>query len=422
MNRQGLWKKHFLVLLLISLLCVSFGGCGQEKTPEAQALKAIKSGDYDEALSIIGENEMVVQDEAVISQLETRIAELQSAYENESMKYDDVAEELSAIARLNVPNVWTELQEVYEYVESLYLERNFQKVWLCASTVTESNGSTTKTTWDYDDAGRLIGYSVKTTHLNTGNTVVDYFMSYTYEYNDDGEIFGVVISDGKDQYRVEAVYSNNRLVEYVGKEGEENGRISFEYDAEGNVVAKNMDYDGDRYTLVELSYYQNGGVKERRRFDDPYLSIYKYDENGRLIENSIIRDNECVMRSITEYNVDGQLSYQATYEWSAAVPSTETTYEYDAEGRISVVKGQSEGKEFYSKGDWAPSGDSVSFLNWAGFLVKQRFDEAGNCTSIAQYDTNSFEEVYEQKSTYIMLYLPFDYEKPDLNDPRYLVN
>lgn len=418
MNRQGLWKKHFLVLLLISLLCVSFGGCGQEKTPEEQALKAIKSGDYDEAQTIIGENAMVVQDEAVIEQLENRIAELQNAYENESMKHDDVVEELEAIGRLGVPNTWSDLEEAFEYVENLYLERNFQKVWLCTSNVTKTYAGTTEITWNYDNAGRLTEYSKRITEDN-----LDYFMSYIYEYNDDGEITGIVISDDENQYRVEAVYSGNQLVQYVGETGEENGRIYFEYDASGNLVKQEIEYDSERTTLSEMSYHSNGKIAEKRTYTgSSYTILSKFDESGRLIESLILSSGDCVSRTITEYNAEGQVSYQASYEMGALTPETETRIEYDSEGRISVISGTSDGKEFYSKGDWAPSGGSVSFLNWAGFLIKQSYDEAGNCTSTAQYEKNSFEEVYEQKCTYIMLYLPFDYEKPDMNDPRYLVN
>lgn len=423
MNRRGLWNKHFLVLLLISLLCVSFGGCAQEMTPEQQMLKAIKSGEYDKAQSIIGENAVVVQDEAVIEQLESRIAELQSAYESGTMKYDEVTEELEAIGRLEVPNIWIDLQEANEYVESLYLERNFQKVWLCTSNVTKSNGSTTRTTWDYDEAGRLTGYSVETTHLNAGNTIVDYFMSYVYEYNDDGKISGVVISDGQDQYRVEAIYSNNRLVEYVGETGEENGKIYFEYDAKGNIVKQDVEYDSERTTLSEMSYHSNGELAEKRTYTgSSYTILSKFDENGHQVENSILSSGDYVMRTIMEYNAEGQLSYQASYEMGASTPKTETRYAYDSEGHISIVSGQTDGKEFYSEGVWDPIGESMAFLNWAGFFVKQYYDEYGNCTSGIQYDSYNEDTVSEQNSEYILLYLPFDYEKPDLNDPRYLVN
>ena len=56
MKQRIIWIKQIWLMLLIGLLCTSFGGCTQAKSPEQQVQKAIKSGSYDEALTIIKEN------------------------------------------------------------------------------------------------------------------------------------------------------------------------------------------------------------------------------------------------------------------------------------------------------------------------------------------------------------------------------
>ena len=407
-------------MLLIGLLCTSFGGCTQAKSPEQQVQKAIKSGSYDEALTIIKENPMVVEDKTIIEQLETRIAELQNAYEKETMDYDDVTEELAAIGRLGVPNTWSDLRDANERVEHMYLERNFQKVWLLTSSITKSDDSTSSIYRDYDHLGRLIGYRNETTHLSAGNTITDYFLSYVYEYNDDGKISGVVASDSQNQVRFNAVYSNDQLVEYVGQFGNAYSSVYFEYDKNGNIVRQDIENSGERITLSEMSYHSNGEMAEKRTYtDSSYWTISKFDENGNQVENSILSSGDYVMRTIMEYNTDGQLSYQASYEKGSLTPISESRYEYDLDGHISLVSGQSDGKEFYSEGVWDPVGNSMTFLNYSGYLIKQYYDEYGNCTSILQYDIDSSDLVHSQKYTYTMLYLPFDYKHPDLNDPRY---
>lgn len=421
-NRNQILSMIIGAVVVIAVSMAVILAVRSYSSPEQQLLRAIETRDYALAMSIISENEAIGQSARLLGKINGRIAELQTAYEKETLEYEAVCAELEEIEQLGIRSAAKQMEASRQRIDALYRERNLAAFYLCTSqeyVVNEHHQSTT--TWDYDEQGRLTGYRSRAEYDDSGIKGFDY--SLHFSYGDSGKIGEVMLKSGIESGTWQATYMGDLLSEYNGVNNGEESTIRFSYDANDKMTSVEIIYDGVAEQVTQLRYYDNGVLKERRDCDG-FTTIKRYDENGRLSEEiGQFEDGSCAYRNVYGYNEQGMMTYQAEYSGDAIAPYMTTYREYDAAGRLTAISGKSDAQSFYASGEWDDSNQKAAFhyMNGADEIrIVLEYDEAGNIIRSTHYAN---EELQAQTTyTYIVLQLPLDYEKPDLSNPQYLIS
>jgi YD repeat-containing protein len=170
-------------------------------------------------------------------------------------------------------------------------------------------------TFGYDKNNRLIS-------LAKGGSV-----SATYAYNRDGRLVNETLSDGTRRSRT---YSSGRLSAYAETSPLGVARVTqLGYDAAGRIRGLNVDGRSEVYSY--------DGAGQLRAVSGGRDVIYHYDEVGN---REVLHDRAAKLRTDYSYDAANQLvrTSQQLDGLGLAQPKL-TTYDYDAAGRRTVVRG-----------------------------------------------------------------------------------
>lgn len=432
-NSEPKSKAPFIgvVIALIVALMVGFSVVRWYNSPEQQALRAIEASDYATALNIVSRNQTVSHSEKLISKLNKRIDELESGYEKEKLEYEFVETELNAIEQLGISSISERLITAKKNTYDLYCTRTYETVYLRTSLVqTNWNSAYTSTTtynWSYDDTGRLTGYGYGYEYPDSEDS--NMYTGYLYTYDDNGRIIAITIADGDANVaELTAVYDEDGyLTEYQGSYDGEMTSVRFGYDKNGNFASRILeDSDGEISQKIEYVYDENGTMRDRTIYIMSYVINAKFDNNGKVCEQSMQLDGEYQYRYFLDYNEHGHLCNQIIYSEDNAEPSStlEVEYTYDSEGRITKIYLEEDGRS--ASGTFQGS-DTYRTLTLSGrsssygdVTIVLEYDDAGNLVKQAQYVNGTLQS--EAVYTYISLELPLSYEQPNTNNPIYVIN
>ena len=200
-------------------------------------------------------------------------------------------------------------------------------------------------TFDYDEEGRAIGYTIKNatgaynewiTGSSRNPSEEDHFLyslsAYGYEYvlDEDGNIV-------ESRYKG---YTNQPDIKYKSYEGALNGLYSTSY-----IGSATFYEDGQR--IGTEFYDKTGKIKEKNYYDEDgfyHEAYYYYDDDGNLLYTKVTRGRD-------EYGNDVTLCYDASGAYDASCSSY---YEYDSYGN----------KLGYYSGDTQINTYSWSNPNW----------------------------------------------------------
>lgn len=146
-----------VAIILVGAIVVGFMAIQRYNSPEQQAIRALNTDDYAEVLDIVTRNQTVLYSDTLVNKLASRIEELISGYESESLEYGLVQTELEAIEKLGVPGIAEQLESSKQVVHDLYRQRNYVEIYALAKESSFSkDGKTGETIYSYDDQGLLI--------------------------------------------------------------------------------------------------------------------------------------------------------------------------------------------------------------------------------------------------------------------------
>lgn len=420
-----------MAITLIMVLVAGFSAVRWYNSPEQQAMRAIEDCDYSSALNIVSRNQTVSHSEKLISKLNKRINELESGYEKERLEYEVVEAELNAIEQLGISGVSERLLTAKKNTNDLYCARTYEIVYLRTSLVQtnwySSITSTTTYNWSYDDKGQLTGYSYGNEYSD--DEAFNAYTGYSYTYDENGRIIVITMEDGDANLaELTAVYDKDGyLTEYQGTYDGEAASVRFGYDENGNFASRILeDADGEISQKVEYVYDENGILRERSLYMIGHTVTSKYNDDGKICEQSMQLNGESRYRYFLDYNEHGHLCNQIMYNGDNVEPSNtlEVEYTYDSEGRITHIYLEEDGRSasgiFQGSDTYRTLSLEGKASNYGDMTIVLEYDDAGNLVKQTQYVNGMLQ--YETLYTYIPLKLPLNYEQPNTNNPVYLIN
>ena len=108
-----------VAIILVAVIVVGFMAIQRYNSPEQQAIRALNTDDYAEVLDIVTRNQTVLYSDTLVNKLASRIEELISGYESESLEFGLVQTELEAIEKLGVPGIAAQLESSKQVVHDL---------------------------------------------------------------------------------------------------------------------------------------------------------------------------------------------------------------------------------------------------------------------------------------------------------------
>jgi YD repeat-containing protein len=179
-----------------------------------------------------------------------------------------------------------------------------------AKTVTKTNESNLIATYEYDSMNRLIKL---TNYVDKNNNGIF----------DNGE--GVSQFD----YKLDAQGRKlNAIEKFWNEYGEQENNIDWIYDNAGRLIYENFDHYDDEFDQTSEWIYNLVGNRLKQTVNDT-VTTYNYDTNDRLL-NEVTNDKTTVYG----YDHTQQTSKQVSENGNLA---SETTFEYDLQGRMSIV-------------------------------------------------------------------------------------
>ncbi|MDB9526338.1 hypothetical protein PN498_10100 [Oscillatoria sp. CS-180] len=296
-----------------------------------------------------------------------------------------------------------DLQIIFTSEERRSFDENGNLILLIEQDDQDGDGQidqSTLETWKYDDLGNLVEYAVDYAVDDTDSPDFDEIWNFTIETDDQGRFLSYFYEfdwNGDGDFDTQEVYHTRTY----SNDGQLAAIDSAEFDLTGEAISYDFGSPSPSsrflYTPCELDltvHDVNGLVFELTQtpftggsprttsaasfqayFEDtPVLSI---DSSDDFSSNS--------SEDIELSNLDGQLAYTRSYDWSRSGSSTsETIYDYDAEGDRSRVVRSYESEDF---GSLDPSsfgkisGETVTLYDDDGTILS----ESETCT-----ETNFF--------------------------------
>lgn len=284
--------------------------------------------------------------------------------------------------------------------------------------------------YDYNDEGKIVSYEYS--YKNTEAEGVTDGYSWEYEYEDGRIVAAEYSADNGDNIRLEYEYDRKGNLEAVESDYFE---CEVECDQEGRIVE--IEQEGDIFSQrMSYSYYSNGILKEME-FSNNYMEeIYAYNEDGRVLERTLIYSGEKYSFDEYEYDKNGNQLSRTIILYSGGKKNiiTEQTFTYDKKGNLigyTLDKEDTEGKmamecEVVREDDTDVfiitdlSGDAkviksmVNDLEEDDVYMEREYDKHGNLIRVENFATGA-EDEYE----YMAFKAPRGYEKADIQDPEY---
>lgn len=120
------WKTVFITILVCVLALGITAGVLVYRwytSPEQRLLRALDAGNYEEAVSIMEEDDSVSDNKELENQLKARIANIKTGFADDTLEYASAKMELDTIRRLDVGGVSEELNEVQSFIDALNASR-----------------------------------------------------------------------------------------------------------------------------------------------------------------------------------------------------------------------------------------------------------------------------------------------------------
>lgn len=269
-------------------------------------------------------------------------------------------------------------------------------------------------TWEYDEAGNQVQYAVYSNDTlmytenwvydDQGNILENKIQSYedatssiTYNtYNEDGQLISSVCEG---DYTSFLTYDEqgNLVEEATVYETGDVMTNSWSYDEAGNLLAATTHYDMDGWVNCREEYiYDDAGMllekfyEEGYSDEDPigYRNSYTYDEAGNLIQEIHDDLDEAPIRTVYEYNAQGQRTLKEEYQEEELI--AQFRWIYDEEGKLLDV-----------------GTDELESLAAYGDEVLMITEESGDVHYVAvKYETVRVQEAdvpeFEQKNAYLL--------------------
>lgn len=424
------------VTVIIVLLVGVIAGYLLLNNPHSRTLRAIEKGNYALAADIIVQNKRILESAELTMFLEEKIEILKTAYEQETMTYEDVEDELYAIEGLAVPGVAESLENAKQTLLELYRSRTYQTMHLLQSEVFYSSGLDERTvfTYTYDEKGVLTGWQQTSEEYNGYGTYDQlYVVTVNFTRDETGNVQKVIVDEDGELFEMDVEYSDGQLVRYSYEYDDgDQCAVEFEYDADNRLtLAQWVDiYDGeeDVYQQVKMKYHSDGWIEERswmNVFGSDLELVEKYNADGELCERLEYHNDTFAIGYIYHYNENGQLVNRDTKDKDGIY--TKIAYSYDDNGYLTRIVGNSDLTE--NEYGWLFAGNS-KILETKGWIGDNRsigysysYDDNGNILKKTRIDQGENEdEVLQQiECTYIDVDLPMNYDCTDVQDPRYLL-
>ncbi len=286
------------------------------------------------------------------------------------------------------------------------------------TSISQALHSTTEIT--YDEVGRLIGYRITRTYPSM-DTTSD--ISLAYEYADHG-IRQIILSTAGESVPLVADYQGEQLMGYFGEVDGQHSGWRFAYNSDGRIATVYLAENEYEKEVLSLDYYDSGALRERVVHDQAYQITTKYNQNGKITEQSAYDPvaSTFLYRNFYEYDAQGNQVRQETYSMGSTEPNSIIQMKYDADGRCIEINASGNGQSAQATGEWDAATRTMSFsLDVGGMeaVMLHAYDDAGhvirNCTQSGDM------VVQENTVDYVAMELPADYEEPDLQDPVYLL-
>jgi hypothetical protein len=183
-----------------------------------------------------------------------------------------------------------------------------------------------------------------------------------------------------------------------------------EYDTEGNVVmSQEFDVYGKPDGFISYFEYQNGKlIREKIKWildDGEDVTLYQYDENGNLIKETEIEDNEIIGWKVIVYNQNKAI--QANYFNADGSIDNSLSEIYDDMGRVvAVVRGNAGGETFRETNEYNKQGllaKEVTYSVTAGkatkYVITHEYNKKNQVVRTAKRNENG-KLIFETKFIY----------------------
>lgn len=248
-------------------------------------------------------------------------------------------------------------------------------------------------TYEYDRAGRITRMGVKTT---TPDSIKHPEIWTTWKYNDNSRT--VSVTEG-DLYTT--VWTMDAWGNPIKRLNDNSKPVKWIYDSQGR-----LDFVVDQYSRVTKYTWNSIGKIHRIDYPDESFAEYTYDAIGNLLS---ITDNLGVSWA-GRYNKAGLLEHET------GRPGLDKRYEYDALGRLKIVK---TGGVITEKYDYSINGNKISFSsgngpsfnynkNEYGELVSEtnrngdsrsfNYDAEGRLVSISNFSSSELETLHDDST------------------------
>lgn len=266
--------------------------------------------------------------------------------------------------------------------------------------------------YDYNEAGSLVKQI--TTEYKTGEVTKQQISTY----NADGKLVQYEFLDGFADEIIEYVYGacdeNGYLVEEIKKQYDYRGnekisRTYTEYDIHDNLIRdygvdeEGNPWESDTYNVYE--YYEDGTIKREERYDTKTGVLEKkrdYDGNGNFYIEEYFTDGVCRLRSLLEYDENGELVFYQEYkanedlelvlEYESAVFEEENEFRYtfyNADGSVDetgALMYNCEFPEYDRKGRLVSKKVYHAISSDDYYLYQYEYDKEGNLTKETCYN------------------------------------
>jgi len=229
----------------------------------------------------------------------------------EQLAYDQALKYLQAGDRQQAVEIFYDIIDYGDAREHFF---EYGKVVFSKNRVVNSDGTTSETTYEYNDHGDI------TSCVSVGPDGSAERWSFTYEYYPDGKL-----------------KKESRL-------GDDGTYVwEYEYDSHGNPTLERSippHGAGEVYTTTrEYVYHDNGKVAKRTEITPgSQKTVTEYDPEGRETRVTCYYADDPTYQTVSTYNEHGDIISAVTTNADGSKNLSNFTYEYDSAGRVKRVE------------------------------------------------------------------------------------
>lgn len=328
--------KKLLLAVLVFVLAFSLCSCSREKRVLDEAGELIENGQFKEAYELLYVNRDVEGTEEMLEKFSIVYTKAESKNYSVFNKvrvcvYNEHGDIVSDIVTSGVMDAERDANKT----EYKYTYDSEGRMLTCDTFYQDAKSPLPRTNYSYDSNSNLISEksdfsgSIQETRYeydeNRNVLKKEFFSdgvlaeSYTYEYDTSGNCVKESFTMDEESWAETVNYydSQNRLLKSVTRDNIHESTREYTYNEQGDttkrvVTSVYYEENGDRVTTAEMNYR------------------YKYDENGRMVEETSINGYGTEMTTKYVYNERGDVIKKEND--GDTDHCIETSYEYDANG------------------------------------------------------------------------------------------